>query len=178
MPEISKNILSLKNNKNLYYNMNKNIERNFKRLSSKVNKISNSISKGLGKEILGLYESRKLSQFHGAEKIIDELKNNNIMAIHKANILISKYEPEKPITRRLRAKRNMKVKKHFMLAVSMLFKKGKSENKKKWSCKSIFLGRYSLSITQYQLKLKMLKKLKKNLTNLDTKDMMIWKIMN
>ena len=60
MPEIRNENLSLKNNKNLYYNMNKNIERNFKRLSSKVNKISNPISKGLGKEILGLYESRKL----------------------------------------------------------------------------------------------------------------------
>ena len=129
MPEISKNILSLKNNKNLYYNMNKHIERNFKRLSSKVNKISNPISKGLGKEILDLYESRKLSQFHGAEKIIDELKNNNIMAIHKANILISKYEQEEPILRRLRAKNNLKMKK-TMLVVSILFKKIKRENSK------------------------------------------------
>ena len=56
--------------KNLYYNMNKNIERNFKRLSSKVNKISNSVGKGLGETILKLYESRKVSQFQGAEKLL------------------------------------------------------------------------------------------------------------
>ena len=111
MPENENLNIRLKNNKNLYYNMNKNVQRNFNRLSSKVNKITNPISKGLGKEILDLYETRKISQFHNAEKIIDELKNNKAIGIHKANILISKYEQEEPITRRLREKRNMKVRK-------------------------------------------------------------------
>ena len=60
MPESEKINIRLKNNKNLYYNMNKNVERNLKRLSSKVNKIKNSVGKGLGETILKLYETRKV----------------------------------------------------------------------------------------------------------------------
>ena len=96
--------------------MNKNVQRNLKRLSSKVNKITNPVGKGLGKEVLKLYESRKISQFHGAEKIIDELRKNNSIAINKANLLIDKYEKEQPITKRIREKRNMKVRKTFYVS--------------------------------------------------------------
>ena len=68
--------------------MNKNVQRNLKRLSSKVKKITNSVEKGLGKEILDLYSSRKVSQFVNAERIIDSLRNGGDKALHKANIFI------------------------------------------------------------------------------------------
>ena len=61
-------------NNNINYSMKKYIQRNYNRLESKVNKITNPISKGLGKEILDLYSSRKVSQFVNAERIIDSLK--------------------------------------------------------------------------------------------------------
>ena len=92
-------------NNNINYNMNKNIQRNYNRLEGKVNKITNTIGKGLGKEILDLYKTRQISQFHGAEKIINELKRGNETAIHQANLLINKYEKEEPITKRIRQKR-------------------------------------------------------------------------
>jgi len=45
------------------------------------------------------------------------------MAIHKANLLIDKYEKEEPITRRIRAKRNMKVRKTFDVSGKFKVKK-------------------------------------------------------
>ncbi len=72
MEELSKRTKHNSNNKIINYNMNKNILRNFNRLKNKVNNITNSTGKGLGKEILKLYENRQISQFHGAEKIINE----------------------------------------------------------------------------------------------------------
>ena len=61
-------------------------------MSSNVNKISNAVGKGLGETILKLYESRKVSQFQGAEKIIDALKNDWVKATPKADIFINKNE--------------------------------------------------------------------------------------
>ena len=50
--------------------MNKIVQTNSNRLSSKDNKITDSINKGLGKEILDLYELRKIAQFHNDEKLL------------------------------------------------------------------------------------------------------------
>ena len=97
MPEVESIIFSLENNKNLYYNMENNIrkkkvklsplERNKNRLESKVNKIKNSVDKSLGETILKLYDSRKVSQFQGAEKIIDALKTTVTVDLYKRVIL-------------------------------------------------------------------------------------------
>ena len=105
--EIKLKTISLENNKNIFNNMDiitrkkrvklTNVERNYNRLSSKVNKINNTIGEGLGKEILELYETRKVSQFHGAEKIIDALKNEGTQAIANAYIFIDKNKNNESI---------------------------------------------------------------------------------
>ncbi len=69
-----------------------NTERNTIRLESKVNKITNTTSKRLGNEILGLYTSRKVSQFVNAERVIDALKSGDANAIFKAKQFLLQNE--------------------------------------------------------------------------------------
>ena len=137
MPESEKINIRLKNNKNLYYNMNKNVERNLKRLSSKVNKIKNSVGKGLGETILKLYETRKVSQFVSAEKIIDSLKNEGVKAIPKADIFINKNEnkesrQDKNKKKKAATKIANKFKKHIEPKVEYKKVFGKDRNIKKF----------------------------------------------
>ena len=57
-----------------------------------MNRIKSPVGKGLGESILKLYESRKISQVVNAERVIDALKNEGVIAIPKADIFITKNE--------------------------------------------------------------------------------------
>jgi hypothetical protein len=102
------------NNNNMIYNMNKNIKIRSNRLHYIANKVKGE-NASLAKNIVELYDSRKISQSDKLEELLWELRFSNGKVVkNKANRLINKYTEIEPITHRLRQKTTVRTEKRVV----------------------------------------------------------------
>ena len=100
-------------NINLGFNMSWRLNHNLDFLQKIAEKVKGAEAKEKAAEIVSLYRERRIPQSRTAEKIIYELKeaepNKQKFALKRAEKVLKKYRQELPITRRLKAKTDMKI---------------------------------------------------------------------